>query len=636
MPKPTHIISKLPADEQARLNQDYQEKEELQQRFDTLRLIINTAGVGIIAVDQHHRIIDTNHTLARMFGYSIEELKGKDASILLPTNIYVRHQQLIRELSKQRPSVLVGNTRQHPLYGVHKTNGRFPVEIAISNILIKGQTIFTGIVRDRTLADKLERNLENQTKALKNRVRELEAFQELSKLGSEDDIDGIISRFIVDVVPKSTEYPDKTVTIIELEDRVYRNTSREPVVKLTSPLLDGRLTFGFTEEIPFHSESKQNLLNAYAAELGEIIKRRKAENSMMQSERKTAMRELSWTSARDVEKKSQNHPAINTFASNRTVSRDVSERLHKIASKTKNPGNSRQSWQEENSSSMSNSSVFDLGDAVLERLASTKNSLISDALRRGVSISFNTTCGADILVKGVPAEITIIVQELIKNGADACIEDGVIDIDIRVHEEQVRLRVSDTGKGMDEKTQKRIFDPYFTTKDHELGFGLSLSTAQNIAKEYGGEISVVDSRPGCGTTMELRLPSAKLQQEHHKKPGEMKILWAEDDDILKAIAQKMTQNLNHDITFVDDGQHALEMLNSKNYDLLITDMSMPRMSGWQLLKRIQGRYSSMQRAIASGYLVNHQDMERHGAQYFLSKPLDQGNLMTVLDKAAHH
>lgn len=631
MSQTEQIASRFPADGRTQLHRVCQEKEELQQRFDTLRSIINTAGVGIIAVDEQHRIIDTNHTLAKMFGYSIDELKGKDASTLLPTNVYTKHQKLIRELSKQAPSVLIGNMGQHPLYGVHKTNGRFPIELAISNIRIGGQVVYTGIIRDRTAADRLERNLENQAKALKNRVRELEAFQELSKLGSEDDIDGIISRFIVDVVPRSTEFPDKTVTIIELEGRTYRNTPKEPVVKLSAPLLDGRLTFGFTEDIPFHSESKQNLLNAYAAELGEIIKRRKAENSVMQTERKAVMSELGVGAAHDVGRAAQEPANFNESVFKPAVEQGLKKPPHKKFSLGPVADRNGPSQREDSPPNMANFSVFDLGETVLKHLSATKNALIAEGLLRGVNISFNTTCGAGNLVNGKPGEITLIAQELIRNAAGACIEDGVVDIDIQIRQDHVQLRVSDTGEGMDEASRKRIFDPYYTAGDRAPGRGVSLSTAQNIAYEHGGEISVVRSRLGHGTTMELRLPVAR-HQEHRKKAGAMSILWAEDDDVIRIIAQRMTRDLSHNITFVNDGQRALEMLHINTYDLLITDMSMPRMSGWQLLKKIQGRYTHMHRVVASTYVVNLQDMERYGANYFLNKPLDQTTLIAVLDK----
>ena len=165
--------------------------------------------------------------------------------------------------------------------------------------------------------------------------------------------------------------------------------------------------------------------------------------------------------------------------------------------------------------------------------------------------------------------------------------------------------------------------------------GLSLSTAQRIAHEHGGEINLLKSQVGQGTTIELKLPYARLQEEEKKQEEKeqkrLNILWAEDDIIIQETVKMMTKTFDDQIDFVENGKIAMDMLQQKTYDVLITDVGMPVMGGWKLLKNIAGRYKNMPRVLASGYVINTDDMSASGASYLLNKPLEKNDLVKVLD-----
>ena len=163
-----------------------------------------------------------------------------------------------------------------------------------------------------------------------------------------------------------------------------------------------------------------------------------------------------------------------------------------------------------------------------------------------------------------------------------------------------------------------------------------------IAIEHGGALELVHSQVGSGTEMELRLPYVEPQAEEslpvEAQTGELDILWAEDDMIIQETVKKLVESLDDHIDFVDNGQQAIASLKKRKYDVLITDIGMPVMGGWKLLKEIQGLYRDMPRVIASGFIINPEDMRRNGAAYLLNKPLEKAELMNTLDsiRREHH
>lgn len=282
-----------------------------------------------------------------------------------------------------------------------------------------------------------------------------------------------------------------------------------------------------------------------------------------------------------------------------------------------------------------NFETFDLGETLQAYLAAAENPLKSLALHQGTTVTIDKHIGANAMVHGNRADITLIAQVLIKNSIDALVQDGQIGIDVRRAGDSVHLQVKDTGKGMDGETRQKLFERYFTTKDPRSRTGLGLSNARRIALKHGGDIRLVHSRVGVGTTMELTLPYARQQASvepaGHEQKEHLNILWAEDDVVIQETVKTMTRAFADHIDFAQNGNIAMDMLQRKPYDVLITDVGMPIMGGWKLLKCIAGRYDNMTRVIASGYVINSSDMNASGASYLLNKPLDKDDLVAVLE-----
>ncbi|UCF82620.1 MAG: PAS domain S-box protein [Desulfobacteraceae bacterium] len=159
----------------------------------------------------------------------------------------------------------------------------------------------------------------------------------------------------------------------------------------------------------------------------------------------------------------------------------------------------------------------------------------------------------------------------------------------------VRLTVSDTGCGMSNEVMERIFDPYFTTKEKGEGTGLGLSVVHGIVKSHGGAIAVY-SEAGRGSTFSIYFPAIEKEVAQEKQTSEIiptghqRIFFVDDEPALVDIGKKMLEHLGHKVFTRTSSLEALEAFrnNPDKFDLVITDKTMPQMTGFDLAQEIKG------------------------------------------------
>src|SRR5207344_1484876 len=159
----------------------------------------------------------------------------------------------------------------------------------------------------------------------------------------------------------------------------------------------------------------------------------------------------------------------------------------------------------------------------------------------------------------------------------------------------VMLAISDTGIGMDEKTQRRIFEPFFTTKPEGQGTGLGLATVYGIVKQSGGYIWVY-SEPGKGTTFKVYLPRVAAQVESKPQPAEIPaagrgsetILLVEDEEAVRELASRILSAKGYSVVAAKSTAEAQQFAEKHRGEihLLLTDIIMPGTSGRELARRI--------------------------------------------------
>ncbi|HEU5180383.1 MAG TPA: ATP-binding protein [Candidatus Polarisedimenticolia bacterium] len=158
---------------------------------------------------------------------------------------------------------------------------------------------------------------------------------------------------------------------------------------------------------------------------------------------------------------------------------------------------------------------------------------------------------------------------------------------------RVALAVSDNGPGIPAEVLPRIFDPFFSTKKQGRGTGLGLSVSFGIVRDHGGEI-LVETQVGAGTTFlvvfDPYVAEPKASERPHpaspQVPGGREILVVDDEEMIVELYLQLLQALGHSIDTASTGVEALRKIESRNYDLVITDIKMPRMSGIQLYEKV--------------------------------------------------
>ncbi|XOF32859.1 MAG: response regulator [Candidatus Electrothrix sp. YB6] len=205
----------------------------------------------------------------------------------------------------------------------------------------------------------------------------------------------------------------------------------------------------------------------------------------------------------------------------------------------------------------------------------------------------------------------------------------------------LRLEVSDTGHGMDKETLDRIFDPYFTTKGKGKGTGLGLAIVHGIVHSYGGHISVYSS-PGEGSVFQVYLPhiqspSAVSAPEQESLPkGNESILLLDDEEVIVAMERKILEGLGYRVTALTSSSEAWELLCDQpdSFDLVITDMTMPGMTGIDLAERYLTLRPDACIILCTGFsrLVNGDKAKASGIRAFLMKPVSRKELAKTVRK----
>ena len=280
--------------------------------------------------------------------------------------------------------------------------------------------------------------------------------------------------------------------------------------------------------------------------------------------------------------------------------------------------------------------------------------LIKSSLPSTIEISKNikTDCG---LVMADSSQIRQVVMNLCTNAYHAMEKTGgkltvyLKEVELALKDlkdpamipgKYVCLTVADTGIGVEQNIINRIFDPYFTTKETGKGTGMGLSITHGIVKSHGGHISVY-SEPGKGTEFKVYLPMIKKQEETAKvetetliQKGDERILLVDDQNLIVDMEKQMLERLGYHITPRTSSIEALEAFraNPDTFDLVITDMTMPNMTGDQLAGELIKIRSDIPIILCTGFseLISKEKAEALGIKGFLLKPVVIKDLSSVI------
>ena len=262
------------------------------------------------------------------------------------------------------------------------------------------------------------------------------------------------------------------------------------------------------------------------------------------------------------------------------------------------------------------------------------------AQARAVPIHLELGLGAPPPIMGDPAELREALINLIHNAVAAIPDGGTLTVTTGLEGERAFVSVRDTGIGMDAATQARIFEPFFTTKGAQ-GSGLGLSMVYGTVRRHAGEITV-ESAPGHGSVFTLWFPTTESRGTlaAGARPGNavrpLRILVVDDEPALITMLARMLAIDGHEVTPCGSGAQALEQCREATFDLVLTDVCMPEMNGWELARALGESQPEVPVAFLTGWgeLLDASEQAAVGVCQVLAKPFRREDLQRLVAEVA--
>jgi len=640
-----------------------QAEEALVNEKDLSEAIIESIPGMLYVYDDQGNHIRHNKRHEEMTGYSAEEL-----SHLNPLSWYDDKADILRVESVINDVFTKGYGQVEAPMRI-KNGEKLMMHFTGSKLVMNGKKYFVGVGTDISERKQSEVALRERTKDLGERVKELNCLYNISNLVEKPDISlDELMQASVDLIPPSSQYPEITCSRILLEDKEYKTENfKDTNWEQSSDILVHGRRMGVlkvcyleekpeTDEEPFLKEER-NLIKAIAGRLGHIIERIRAEE-----ERKQLQDKL---------QQSQKMEAVGTLAGG--IAHDFNNILAVIFGNVELASDDIPDW---NPASKSLKAIHQASirakDMVKQLLAFSRKSdqeskplnmtpVIKESmkmLRTAIpsSVDFSVKISDEPCnIMGDATQMNQIMMNLVTNAAHAMSESGgglevTLEKTFLQKEEvcfdwvlspgaYVSLKVRDTGEGIDPGIIDRIFDPYFTTKEVGKGTGMGLSVIHGIVKSHDGGIRV-ESEVGKGTVFEIYFPALEKMIEEEKEPdGEIKggsesILFVDDEQTMVDLNRQRLERLGYQVKSTTKPVEALEWFkaNPEQFDVIITDMTMPRMTGDRLAAEVLKIRPQMPVIICTGYSerMSAKKAESLGVRKYIEKPIDIRNLAAAL------
>jgi signal transduction histidine kinase len=396
-------------------------------------------------------------------------------------------------------------------------------------------------------------------------------------------------------------------------------------------------------------ERTAELTEANAKLQKEMMERKRAEDLLVQSERLRAVGEMSAGVAHNLKNLIQmlfglTHSALRELDCDncpaaRKELENVVQSLQHGAETVQRLQNFSKVRAEDSSD---HGTVFDLSKLITQAVEFTRPFWETYPRTAGIKIDLKVALCEGCFVKGYQGQIFEVLVNLIKNASEALNVGGAINLATRIEKGKVVFEVQDSGIGIREEDMGRLFTPFFTTKS-KTGTGLGLATSRSIVANHGGDISVL-SAYGEGTVFSVRLPLAANPPQATESPAsasaqrKLKILAVDDMESTLMMLRLGLEAYHHTVLTASSGQAALELFQSQQVDLVLCDLAMPEMNGWEVGRRIVALCQEKQIPSPPFVLLTawgHECMDKSKlyesrVETVLEKPVDIARLIDVI------
>ncbi len=598
--------------------------------------ILSEKSIAGINISQNGVFKYVNPRMTELFGYTEEEMLDMPIhKIIYPDDMEIVRQNLLKRMHGESDTVV------YEFRGVKKSGEIIHIQTFGSIITYRGEMAAFG-----TLI-----NITERKRAEEERIRLEKAIDQTSEAIFITDSFGII-QYVNPAFEKLNGYMryevigrNASILIEEEEDQAFYDTVWDKLRTGTiwSGILTNRRKNGtlYNAEATFSPiRDNQGMINQFVVVLKDVTDRVRIEKQLRQSQKMEAIGTLAGGIAHDF------NNILGAILGYTELVVDDSEqypRIHKnmievmaAASRAKELVAQILAFSRQKEQEKKPVNVLHIVKEVLRLLRSSTPTTIE--IKRSLE-------SKSPIVMADPTQIHQIVMNLCTNASQAMKENGGI-LDVRVRElefkepfvarhelkpgKYVCLTVADTGKGIPPNIMERIFEPYFTTKKQQGGTGLGLAIVHGIIRNLEGDI-VVSSEEGAGTEFVVYLPMIEQKStvvEPSTEPlpkGTETILFIDDEDMLINFAKQAFARLGYNIITFKDPREALQYYQRHidKIDLVITDQTMPKMTGAQLATAILHEKPGMPIVLCTGFseTISRERALQMGIREYVMKPL---------------
>ncbi len=283
----------------------------------------------------------------------------------------------------------------------------------------------------------------------------------------------------------------------------------------------------------------------------------------------------------------------------------------------------------------------DITDLIIESINFTRPRWINEAQAKGINYQIDRAGMARVpFIKCNPTEIREVFVNIINNALDAMPGGGSITFSTSSNDDAFFVDITDTGEGMTEDVKKNVFDPFFTTKTPE-GTGLGMSMAYGIITRHGGKIEV-QSEPGKGSKFSIQFPIdaktvstvSKLEPQQETIEKNLHILVVDDEEDIRNILDQLLSRDGHKVKTVDNGADAIKMAEGEDFDLVLCDLAMPNIFGYDVVRVLNGLKKRPKIGIITGWndepaLASGKELK---VDFYLQKPFKHSVLFKHINE----
>jgi len=637
-----------------------QAEEALRDSEERFRSLAEAASDAIISADINADIIFWNRAAETIFGYSAEEVIGKPVTLIMPERFKESHHSALKQMvSTGTLSTNIGKAFE--VTGLRKDGSEIPLEFSFAPWEAKGKTFFTAIARDITERKQVEEALRDSE----------ERFRSLAQTAS----DAIISidpqgkiifwnKAAETIFGYSTdEILGKPIELLLPEQRREKDQNEmKKAISTGISYVIGRPVEGVGlrkdgREFPTETsiairETKEGI--TATGIVRDISERKKIEEELLKVEKIDSLGILAGGIAHDF------NNILTAILGNISLARmnvnNTEKSIEKLIEAEKACLRAKDLTQQ--------LLTFSKGGAPIKKVAPISELLRESALfaLRGSNCQCEFSIPSNLLpVEMDEGQISQVVNNIVINAQQAMPEGGIIKVGAENFEigavraqyvmplpegKYVKVSIKDQGIGIPKEYLKKVFDPYFTTK--QKGSGLGLSTCYSIIKNHSGYITA-ESKMGTGATFTFYLPASqkevptRIAIEGVLTPGKGDILVVDDEEMLRDVASSMLTSLGYKVEVVKDGAEALELYKKAKeeghpFDAVIMDLTIPAgMGGKEAIEKLIEIDPEVKAIVSSGYsndpiMANYRE---HGFRGVIAKPYMIEEMSTILYEVIH-